>query len=168
MGEKICATTPFIETNEISPYFISKSLDFVELTPNLENLFIDINGSPHFWYTTLVYVPFIVETVNHLIIDSVKIGNVNQEINFFLESKQFSNINGLPKMLKDIIASLYEDSYYQNLKSQNDQLLYIEKMINGIKINTNLKIYPTDNNDEFYRQYKLNKIKLYKGQIRLT
>ena len=168
LGEKICSTTPFIGTNEISPYFISKSLDFVELTPNLENLFIDVNGSPHFWYTTLVYIPFIIETVNHLIIHSVEITDVTGKIDSLLENKHFSNINGLSKMLRNIIASLYEDSYYQNLKSQNDQLLYIEKMINGIKINTNLKIYPTDNNGEFCRQYKLNKIKLYKGQTRLT
>jgi hypothetical protein len=165
--EKICTTTPFIETNEISPYFVRKSLDFTELTPNLENLFVDINGSPHFWYTTLVCIPFIIETVNHLITCSVGIVDVTDVIDTLQESKYFKDNNDLFEVLSDIIALLYEDLHYQNLKSKNDQLLYVEKMINNIKVNTNLKIYPTDNNGEFYRQYKLNRIKLYKGQIRL-
>ena len=167
LREKICSTTPFIGTNEISPYSISNSLDFVELTPNLENLFIDVNGSPHFWYTTLVYIPFAIETVNHLIIHGIGIADVTDKIDPLLENKHLSN-NNLVEVLRDIIILLYEDLHSQNLKSQNDKLLYIERMINGIKINTNLKIYPTDNNGEFCRQYKLNKIKLYKGQTRLT
>ena len=165
--EKICTTTPFIETNEISPYFVRKSLDFTELTPNLENLFVDINGSPHFWYTTLVCIPSIINILNYLITHSVEIVYVTDVIDTLPESKHFKDNNGLFKILRNIIASLYEDLHYQNLKSKNDQLLYVEKTINDIKVNTDLKIYPTDNNGEFYRQYKLNKIKLYKGQIRL-
>jgi len=53
--KKISATTPFIETSEIDPYFITKPLDFIQLSPNLENLFLGISGSPHFLYHTSLH-----------------------------------------------------------------------------------------------------------------
>ena len=167
-GKKISATTPFLETSEIDPYFITKPLNSVQLSPNLENLFLDISGSPHFFYTALVCIPFIIEAVDTIITESAQSNYVDPVVYSLLKGRQLNDINGLPSILRDIVRLLIEDLHYQDLKSRTDQLLYIERMLNSIDLNTTIRVQSTPYNIESYNQFKLRKIKFYKGHSRLV
>ena len=167
-GKKISATTPFVETSEIDPYFITKPLNSVQLSPNLENLFLDISGSPHFFYTALVCIPFIIEAADTIVTEGAKFDHISPVVDYLLEGKQLTNINGLPNMLRDIVHLLIQDLHSQNLTSQADQLLYVERVLNSIDLNTIIQVQSTSCNAESYSQFKLHGIKFYKGHTRLV
>ena len=157
-----------METSEIDPYFITKSLNSVQLSPNLENLFLDISGSPHFFYTALVCIPFIVEATSPIIIGYLDFNDVRTVVDSLLEGKQLTDIGGLPNTLYDIVYLLIQDLRSQNLKSRTDQLLYIERMLNSIDLSTTIQVQSIPCNTESYSQFKLHGIKFYKGHTRLV
>jgi len=157
-----------VETSEIDPYFITKPLNSIQLSPNLENLFLDISGSPHFFYTALVCIPFIVEAAGPIIIDDLDFIDVGTVVDSLLEGKQLADISGLPNTLRDIVHLLIEDLRSQNLKSQTDQLLYVERMLNSVGLSTTIQVQSIYYNTESYSQFKLHGIKFYKGHTRLV
>ena len=166
--KKISATTPFVETSEIAPYFFTKPLHSVQLSPSLENLFLDISGSPHFFYTALVCIPVIIETTVPIIAEGPNFNDVGPVVGSLLKGKQLNDIDGLPSILHDIVYLLIEDLHYQNLKSQTDQLLYVERILNSIDLNTTIQVQSTSRNIESHSQFKLREIKFYKGHSRLV
>ena len=167
-GKKIFATTPFLETSEIDLYFITKPLNSVQLSPNLENLFLDISGSPHFFYTALVCIPFIIEAADTIATGGVRFDNISPVVYDLLEGKQLTNIGGLPNMLHDIVHLLIQDLHSQNLTSQADQLLYAERVLNSIDLDSTIQVQSTSCNAESYSHFELYEIKFYKGHTRLV
>ena len=71
-------------------------------------------------------------------------------------------------MLCDIVHLLIQDLRSQNLTLQTDQLLYIERMLNSIDLNTTIQVQSTSRNIESHSQFKLHEIKFYKGHSRLV
>ena len=157
-----------METSEIDPYFITKPLNSIQLSPNLENLFLDISGSPHFFYTALVCIPFIAETADIVVAEDAKFTHISPIVHYLLEGKQLTDIGGLPNTLHDIVHLLIQDLRSQNLKSRTDQLLYIERMLNSIDLSTTIQVPSISCNTESYSQFKLHGIKFYKGHTRLV
>ena len=148
--------------------FITKPLNSIQLSPNLENLFLDISGSPHFFYTALVCIPFIIDAAVPIIAEGTNFNYVDLVVGSLLKGKQLNDIDGLPSILHDIVYLLIEDLHYQNLKSQTDQLLYVERMLNSIDLNTTIQVQSTSRNIELHSQFKLREIKFYKGHSRLV
>ena len=113
----------------------------------------------HFFYTALVCIPFIIEAADTIVTGGVKFDHISPVVDYLLEGKQLTNIGGLPNMLHDIVHLLIQDLHSQNLTSQADQLLYAERVLNSIDLDSTIQVQSTSCNAESYSHFELHEIK---------